>query len=345
MNVAGGLRRLLVVLRTRGRASIDRSARIDAHVRIVVERGATLVIGPGCRIEPHVRVFVRSGRLELARGVVLRERSSVVVLDRVAIGERVDVGERAAIIDLRPSIADVELPLREQRVVSLGVQIGDDAVIGPAAVVETGARVAAGERVGAGVAISELSGPPSTSARSATIEHVTDAADQGVRREQVARTIFDAFAQRDAQAGLPLLAPSIVLEAVSGQIVNDGRPYVGHDGIERYFADVEAHWRKLELEPTQIRAAGDAVVALGRVSGIASGGPLRDAPTTWIFKFEGDLVARIQIFSDPELARRAIEGDDAPDAGADRAEANADAPDADGADQPAAIEPRSRQGP
>ncbi|MHB1539219.1 MAG: nuclear transport factor 2 family protein [Solirubrobacteraceae bacterium] len=128
------------------------------------------------------------------------------------------------------------------------------------------------------------------------------------RREQIVRAIFAAFERRDVEAGLRLLAPQIVLEAISGAVLR-GEPYVGHDGIRRYFDDVQTHWRELVLEPVNIRAAGRAVVALGRVRGRAAGGSLEPAPTTWVFRFDGELVARIQIFSDPELARRALDAE------------------------------------
>lgn len=133
--------------------------------------------------------------------------------------------------------------------------------------------------------------------------------DLYARHEQIVREIFAAFAQRDVERGIALLAPQVVFEAISGTILR-GEPYVGHDGIRRYFEDVRAHWIELTVEPLQIRAAGRAVVALGRVRGLARGGSLQDAPTTWVFKFDGELVAHIQIFSDAELARRALAADE-----------------------------------
>jgi ketosteroid isomerase-like protein len=68
--------------------------------------------------------------------------------------------------------------------------------------------------------------------------------------------------------------------------------------MRRYFADVEAQWTQLTLRPTQIKAAGNAVVALGLVSGRGAAGSFESAPATWMFKFRGERVAHIQIFSD-----------------------------------------------
>jgi hypothetical protein len=55
-----------------------------------------------------------------------------------------------------------------------------------------------------------------------------------------------------------------------------------------------------------VRAAGDAVVALGHATGRSAAGSLDDVPATWVFKFDDDLVAHIRIFSDEHLARQAL---------------------------------------
>jgi hypothetical protein len=121
----------------------------------------------------------------------------------------------------------------------------------------------------------------------------------------IVQQLFDAFNARDLPAALSLLHPEIVFEPVSGAVLNDGEPYRGHAGMRRYFADVQEHWQELTVHPVHLRAAGDAVVALGHVSGSAAGS-LEDAPTTWVFKFNDGLVAHIQVFSDERLARQAL---------------------------------------
>jgi ketosteroid isomerase-like protein len=124
--------------------------------------------------------------------------------------------------------------------------------------------------------------------------------------EGIARRLFDAFNRRDIETALGLLHPDVVFEPVSGAILNDGQPYRGHEGMRRYFADVQEHWHELHVTPVHTRAAGDAVVALGQTSGRGPAGPLDGAPTTWVFKFKDDLAAHIQVFSDERLARKAL---------------------------------------
>ncbi len=129
-------------------------------------------------------------------------------------------------------------------------------------------------------------------------------------RTETVERLFDAFNARNVDTALTLLHPEIVFEPVSGVVLNEGEPYVGKDGMRQYFADVQAHWQELVVKPVHVRAAGDAVVALGHASG-KSAAPLEDVPATWVFKFDGDLVAHIRIFADEHLARQALEGDDA----------------------------------
>lgn len=128
----------------------------------------------------------------------------------------------------------------------------------------------------------------------------------GHTRTEIAQLLFDAFNTRALDATLVLLHPEIVFEPVSGAVLNDGAPYCGHEGMRRYYADVQAHWRELTVDPIHLREAGNAVVALGHVSGASDAGVLREAPTTWVFKFRDGLVAHIQIFSDQRLAREAL---------------------------------------
>ncbi|MFZ2052351.1 MAG: nuclear transport factor 2 family protein [Solirubrobacteraceae bacterium] len=131
--------------------------------------------------------------------------------------------------------------------------------------------------------------------------------EAGVDADTLVMRIFDAFNSRDVETSLlPMLHRDVVFEPVSGVVMNEGKPYIGHDGIRLYFRHVAEHWQQLEVNPMQTRRAGTAVVALGQVSGKGPGGILDAVPTTWVFKFRDGLVAQIQIFSDERLARRAL---------------------------------------
>lgn len=117
-------------------------------------------------------------------------------------------------------------------------------------------------------------------------------------KEQTIADLFEAFSARRLDGVLSLLTEDIVFVPMTARVTQAGEPYRGHEGMRRYSADVEAQWTELTLYPAQIKAAGDAVVALGLVSGRGAAGAFEAAPTTWMFKFRGERVAHIQIFSD-----------------------------------------------
>lgn len=133
-----------------------------------------------------------------------------------------------------------------------------------------------------------------------------DAYGASAEANELVQQLFQAFNSRDIETALTLLHRDVVFEPISAVVLNEGQPYLGHEGIRLYFEHVSKHWRKLEVNPIQIRAAGMAVVALGQTSGVGPGGSLVAAPTTWLFKFRDGLVAELQIFSDERLARRAL---------------------------------------
>ncbi len=130
-------------------------------------------------------------------------------------------------------------------------------------------------------------------------------------KDEVVARLFEAFSRRDLPSALVLVHPEVVFQPVTAAVTQAGEPYRGHEGIRRYAEDIESHWEELTIHPTQIRAAGRAVVALGLVSGRGPGGSFRDAPTTWVVKFRDGLVAHAQIFSDERNVVNALVGEDA----------------------------------
>lgn len=139
-------------------------------------------------------------------------------------------------------------------------------------------------------------------------------ADGVLGKEQVVICLFEAFSRRRLEDALPLLTDDVVFAPMTAQVTRAGEPYRGHEGIRGYIADVERQWEELVLRPSQIKAAGDAVVALGLVSGRGAAGEFKDVPATWMFKFRGDRVAQIQIFSERSHVVEAL-GDDRPTLG------------------------------
>lgn len=102
----------------------------------------------------------------------------------------------------------------------------------------------------------------------------------------VVRAIYGAFAVRDLEGALDFIDPECEIH-VDGTARAAGRqgPYVGHDGLRRYFADVEAVWQKLEIRADDFRVIPGSVVVMGHVEGLGYEGPFRRA-AMWTWRLE-----------------------------------------------------------
>jgi ketosteroid isomerase-like protein len=113
----------------------------------------------------------------------------------------------------------------------------------------------------------------------------------------VAERMFAAFAERDFDALVALMDPAVDFLPVTANITTGGMPYRGHDGVARYFADVERVWPELRLFPEQYRDGRDegCVLVLGRVLA-RGGGMILDRPTGWVFSMRDGKIARLRVY-------------------------------------------------
>lgn len=82
------------------------------------------------------------------------------------------------------------------------------------------------------------------------------------------RAIYDAFARRDLEAALLLMAEDIELSLQgTGERVGRDRPYRGVAGVREYFADAQTIWDELTLRADDIRAAPGHVIVFGHAEG------------------------------------------------------------------------------
>ena len=113
------------------------------------------------------------------------------------------------------------------------------------------------------------------------------------------REMFAAFTRRDVDAVLPYLAPDVELHVPSTTgLAGRSGPYRGHDGIRAYFADVEAVWDELTVEPEDYRAAAASVVIFGRVRG-RRGEQRVDTRVLWTWKLRDGKVVSGSVFDTP----------------------------------------------
>jgi ketosteroid isomerase-like protein len=115
---------------------------------------------------------------------------------------------------------------------------------------------------------------------------------------------YEAFIRRDIEAMSEFLHPDAEIHAVTGIVAHQSEPYVGRRGLEEYLADVDRVWDELRLMPQDFMPlAGERVLVSGRVV-VKRGATRLDLPNAWLWEFEGDLVRRIRILSDPQGIER-----------------------------------------
>ena len=120
--------------------------------------------------------------------------------------------------------------------------------------------------------------------------------------------LFAAFAARDEDALLELIAPDVEFWP-AGTAPQAGRtgPYRGHAGMREYLRDVAQVWRALEVEPDELREAGQAVVAFGTARGTRSSGEQVTVPVIWVFKFRDGLLLKGRVVATAAEAAREMQ--------------------------------------
>jgi ketosteroid isomerase-like protein len=143
-----------------------------------------------------------------------------------------------------------------------------------------------------------------------------DVASGRARSEvQIVRAMFEAFARRDVEAALERVHPRMQL-TVPGTAVLAGRsgPYVGHDGLRRYFDDVTAIWDELTVTALDYRAVAGSVVVFGRVRA-RRGADRLDTAAIWTWRVQDGLVISGAAFPTPDGGGPGTPAHDGPEDG------------------------------
>jgi ketosteroid isomerase-like protein len=120
---------------------------------------------------------------------------------------------------------------------------------------------------------------------------------------ELASELFAAFNRRDLDGALAIVHDEVEFIAPTADMANDGRPYRGHAGMEKYYADAARVWIELEVMPREYREVGDdAVLVLGRVWGRGEGGYIQDSPTQWVMRVKDGRIRWIRVFTNRSAA-------------------------------------------
>jgi ketosteroid isomerase-like protein len=118
------------------------------------------------------------------------------------------------------------------------------------------------------------------------------------------RSFAEAITSCDVDAALAVCDPEVEFLSV---LAVDGRPYVGHEGIRRYFDDITSAWEewRVDIHRTALAPDGRVVIEMTMYArGKGSGAPLAEfAAHIWTLR-NGKLL-RNEPFREPKEAARA----------------------------------------
>lgn len=115
--------------------------------------------------------------------------------------------------------------------------------------------------------------------------------------ETLAREFVDAFNRRDADGFLALMDPEVEFHPTA--LVGKRRRYDGHDGVRRWFGEVETSQMRHQVRVREVRPSGDGFVLLSEV---LLGGKLV-SPSAMVARLGGDgkIVEARAFLSDEEM--------------------------------------------
>jgi ketosteroid isomerase-like protein len=141
--------------------------------------------------------------------------------------------------------------------------------------------------------------PPPAESGSATTE----------RNLQVVRELFEAFAAADVERTTRLVDRGVMIEPLSTP-VQRRTPYLGIPGLQRYLQDLDETWQEFAVTVDELRAAGDRVVARGRIHARQQN-LIADDAASFLFKLREAKVVWLKVYRSHEEAL----ADAGPDAG------------------------------
>jgi ketosteroid isomerase-like protein len=118
----------------------------------------------------------------------------------------------------------------------------------------------------------------------------------------VVEQLFDAFARRDADAMVAVMAEDVVFEPASSELAAR-EPYEGHSGMRGYLADLARTWAEFRVTIHEYQGVGERVLAHGRVyARSASPAFISDTEIAFVWWVRDGRIAHGRTYTDPHEA-------------------------------------------
>jgi ketosteroid isomerase-like protein len=114
---------------------------------------------------------------------------------------------------------------------------------------------------------------------------------------EVVKQLYAAFFRRDASRILELTAAEIEVE--QSREVPWGGVWKGHEGLQKFFAELARHLENRALPIERYLDAGDCVVAIGRTQGVVrANGKGFDVPLAHVWEVRSGKAVRFRPYID-----------------------------------------------
>jgi ketosteroid isomerase-like protein len=121
---------------------------------------------------------------------------------------------------------------------------------------------------------------------------------------EIGLAAVDAWNRGDREAWLALWDKEAAFYPLRAQL--EGESYSGHEGLERFLAEMTEDWEEVRFEIEETRDAGEQVIGIGRfrARGRASGVDL-DVPLGVFTRVRRGKIVYTRLFSEPAEALEA----------------------------------------
>jgi len=127
----------------------------------------------------------------------------------------------------------------------------------------------------------------------------------GTPNEELTRATFDRWNEGDRDALLALIDPDTELHSRFGEL--RGHPYVGPDGFQEWFADIDEQFMSFRVRLAELEERRPGwIVAQGVIEFRGRGSDLPwEQETVWIMEVEESRLRKMHVFTDLEEGLRA----------------------------------------
>jgi len=128
---------------------IHPTARVAEGLRVVITRGGTIVIGPGCSIERNCTLTAKGGALRIGAGTFVGEGTTMVTNAAITIGRDCLIAAGVTVRDQQHVTTALDVAIKDQGVETSPITIGDDVWLGTRVTVLMGVTIGTRAVIGA----------------------------------------------------------------------------------------------------------------------------------------------------------------------------------------------------